>query len=144
MPETLMAEAQRYRARAEENRTKMDGYRDALCRSTMKMLAEQADHLAERATTQALAFDAALRLAKETEMLSKSGLHPYRAGLFFILRENERNGPKSRAAVTAGDVAYVSTRGNVRMLANMFNKTAHEVARDVIELWRGLEDGPEK
>jgi hypothetical protein len=77
----------------------------------------------------------------ETVMLSRSGLHPYRAALFFILRESEKAGPKSRAAVVSGDIKEVSERQTVRMLAAMFDKSSRAVARDLIDTCRAIEDG---
>jgi len=139
---TLLEEAKRWTARAEENRTKAEAYRDWQCRATMRMLAEQAEAWAERAMTQAAAFDATLRIYRKIDqMQSKSGLHPYDDGLQCILRETSRLGPKSRAAIVARDVASVSNRSNVRMLAHMFNKTDRDVARDLINLFHALENG---
>jgi hypothetical protein len=82
-----------------------------------------------------------LAATESIEMQSKSGLHPYRAALFFILRESEKAGPKSRAAVISGDVAEVSERQTVRMLAAMFDKSNRAVARDLINTYRAIEDG---
>src|SRR5262245_14021756 len=78
---------------------------------------------------------------EEPEMQSRSGLHPYRAALFFILRESERAGPRSRAAVVAGDIGEVSSRQTVRMLAAMFDKSNRQVARDLIDTYRAIEHG---
>src|SRR5262245_6827797 len=93
--------------------------------------------------TQVVALEGAQRRGwiEEPEMQSKSGLHPYRAALFFILRENEKAGPRSRAAVVAGDIGEISNRVTVRMLAAMFDKTNREVARDLITTFHAIEDG---
>lgn len=74
-------------------------------------------------------------------MLSKSGLHPYEEMLLYCLREFKTRGPKSRAAVLAGDVIALSQRVPVRMLAHGFNKSEAQVARDLIRLDRDLEYG---
>jgi len=125
-------EAEAWARRAARNDSRADMSRNRHCRRTMLAMAEQADALAGRA---------ALLAAAESEMQTKSGLHPYRAALFFILRESEKAGPKSRAAVVTGDVAEVSQRQTVRMLAAMFDKSNHAVARDLINTYRALEDG---
>jgi hypothetical protein len=141
---TPLEEACHWAERAEANRSKADCYKgDKLCRRTLLAMAEQADAWSQRALTHAIAFDAALHEIhnKEPEMLSKSGLHPYRAALFFILRESEKAGPRSRAAVVSGDIAEVSKRQTVRMLAAMFDKSGRAVARDLIDTYRAIEDG---
>jgi hypothetical protein len=125
-------EAHAWARRAARNDSRADMSRNRHCRRTMLAMAEQADALAGRA---------ALLAAEESEMQTKSGLHPYRAALFFILRESEKAGPKSRAAVVAGDIDEVSQRQTVRMLATMFDKTNKAVARDLIDTYRALEDG---
>lgn len=133
---TPLEEARRWAERAQANRSKADRHGNTLCRRTLLGMAEQADAWSERALTHAIACD-----HKEPKMLSRSGLHPYRAALFFILRESEKAGPKSRAAVVAGDVAEVSNRQTVRMLAAMFDKSNRAVARDLIDTYRAIEDG---
>jgi hypothetical protein len=141
---TPLEEARRWAERAQANRSKADWHKgDKLCHRTLLGMAEQADHLSSLALTHAIAFDAALHEIhhKEPKMLSRSGLHPYRAALFFILRESEKAGPKSRAAVVSGDIAEVSSRQTVRMLAAMFDKSNRAVARDLIDTYRAIEDG---
>jgi hypothetical protein len=68
-------------------------------------------------------------------MRAKSGLHPYDAGLFYILsaRDGKHWPPHSVEAVSGWRMT--------RMLAHMFNKRSREVARDVIDLWTKLEEG---
>jgi hypothetical protein len=142
---TPLEEARRWAERARANRSKADwhGDGDTLCRRTLLGMAERAEHLSSVALTHAIAFDFALHEIqhKEPKMLSRSGLHPYRAALFFILRESEKAGPRSRAAVISGDIAEISSRQTVRMLAAMFDKTNRAVARDLIDTYRAIEDG---
>jgi hypothetical protein len=130
-------EAERWANRAKENFSKANRYHDPLCRVTMRMLGEQAEAFAARAALLA----AESKPGAETMLQTKSGLHPYRAALFFILRESEKAGPKSRAAVVAGDIREISGRQTVRMLAHMFDKSNREVARDLINTFRAIEDG---
>ena len=139
----LLEQAEHWAVKAEGHRNKGLTLPAGRCQQTMRMLALEEDYLAELAVTHALAFEAVRRRehTKDEAMLSKSGLHPYRAALFFILRESERAGPKSRAALVAGDVAEISNRQTVRMLAAMFDKTSREVARDLITTYRAIEDG---
>jgi hypothetical protein len=126
-------EADAWARRAARNDSRAEMSRNRHCRRTLLALAEQANALAGRA---------ALLAAEESEMeQTKSGLHPYRAALFFILRESEKAGPRSRAAVVTGDIDEVSQRQTVRMLAVMFDKTNRAVARDLIDTYRALEDG---
>src|SRR5262245_30801324 len=135
---TAMEEAKRYAARAEENYVKAAMFKDANCRMTMISLAEQYERMAAQAVA-AAQFEPDRR--DEEMMLSKGGLHPYDEMLFFCLRDFRSRGPKSRAAVIAGDVTSVSERPMVRMLARGFNKSSREVARDLIRLDRSLENG---
>jgi hypothetical protein len=125
-------EANAWARRAARNDSRADMSRNRRCRRTLLAMAEQAEALAGRA---------ALLAVEESEMQTKSGLHPYRAALFFILRESEKAGPRSRAAVVTGDIDEVSQRQTVRMLAAMFDKTNRAVARDLIDTYRALEDG---
>lgn len=80
---------------------------------------------------------------EDAGMRSNGGLHPYRAGLFFILRERDRgwSGPRSNEKVSTSDVNGIARWFVVRMLAHQFGKTAREVAVDLIETHRALEDG---
>lgn len=131
-----LVEADAWARRAARNDSRADRSRNRRCRRTMLAMAEQADALAGRA---------ALLAAEESEMQqTKSGLHPYRAALFFILREKRDGhwpGPKSNDAVRAGDVGHVSGWYVVRCLAAMFDKSSRAVARDLIDTYRALEDG---
>jgi hypothetical protein len=89
-----------------------------------------------------LAFDTEIAGAS---MQSKSGLHPYRAGLFFILLEQRnphRSSRKARAALLSDDIGAIANWPGVRMLAHQFDKTARAVARDLADTYRALEDGP--
>ena len=67
-------------------------------------------------------------------MRTKSGLHPYDLGKFFVLRGCGKQWPLR-------DVAQVSGWTVTRMLAHMFDKPVHEVAREVIARAELLEDG---
>src|SRR5262245_3995767 len=96
-PSALLDEAVAWAERALRNDTRASLYKSEHCRRTMTMLSNTAGALAER--TARLAIDVA-----EAEMETRDGVPSYRAGLSFILRENSRRGPKSRAAVVAGDV----------------------------------------
>ena len=72
---------------------------------------------------------------------SKSGLPPYDDMLLFAWRIFTRRGPKSRAAVVAGDIDSICQRPEICMLAHGFNKSNRQVARELIELDRSLEHG---
>ena len=136
----LLDEAERWANRAEENYAKADGYKDRYCRSTMLMLARQAEQLAERSVELALAV-AKLTEVKEMER-SKSGLPPYRAGLSFILREvahSHRTSRQARAAIEAGDIKNIRQWQVIRLLANSFDKNCGDVARDLVDYHRALE-----
>ena len=77
-------------------------------------------------------------------MRSKSGLHPYRAGLFFILleqRNEHRTSRAARAALLSDNVGAIADWPTVRMLAHQFDKTARAVARDLADTYRAMEDG---
>lgn len=136
----FLTEAKRWSERAEENYAKADTYRDDYCRRTMLDLGRSAEQYAERAALLAL---------KATEpvedMQSKSGLHPYHAALFFILRE-QRNGSRpsrqQRAAVELGDIDSICQWPIVRCLAHAFGKSNRQVARDLVDTDRALEDNP--
>lgn len=85
-------------------------------------------------------------LLESIDMRSKSGLHPYRAGLFFILHELADRNPHrtsraARAALISDNVGAIADWPTVRMLAHQFDKTARAVARDLSETFRALEDG---
>jgi hypothetical protein len=67
-------------------------------------------------------------------MRTKSGLHPYDAGLFFILRGCGKQWPLR-------SVEQVSGWTVTRMLAHQFDKPVREVAREIIERSQLLEDG---
>ena len=67
-------------------------------------------------------------------MRTKSGLHPYDLGLFFILRGCGKKWPLR-------SVAQVSGWTVTRMLPHMFDKPVHEVAREVIARAELLEEG---
>ena len=136
-----LEEARRWERRAEENYAKAEMYHDELCRRTMEGLARDCEVMAHRAATIALLHH---RHTEEDRMQSKSGLHPYRAALFFILREKTDghwSGPKSNEAVKAGDVGRVAGSYVVRCIAEAFGKTNREVAWDLIKTYRALEDG---
>jgi hypothetical protein len=129
-------EAHAWARRAARNDGKADMSRNRRCRRTMLAMADQADALAGRA--------ALLAAESAEQMQSKSGLHPYRAALFFILREKRDghwSGPKTNDAVSAGDVGRVAGSYVVRCIAEAFGKTNREVARDLIDTYRALEDG---
>jgi hypothetical protein len=68
-------------------------------------------------------------------MISKSGLPPYTAGIYFILQV--RNGklwpPRKMETVRQWKVT--------QMLAYMYGKTTTEVATEIIDIARQLEDG---
>ena len=68
-------------------------------------------------------------------MRNKSGIPPYDAGVFFILHGNDGKHwpPQSVQAVSAWRMT--------RMLAHMYGKSVREVARDIIDRARKLEDG---
>ena len=67
-------------------------------------------------------------------MTTKSGLHPYEVGKFFILRGCGKQWPLR-------DVAQVSGWTVTRMLAHMFDKRVTDVAKEIIDLQKTLEDG---
>lgn len=67
-------------------------------------------------------------------MRTKSGLYPYDAGLFFILRGCGKKWPLR-------NVAQVSGWTVTRMLAHMFDKRVTDVAKEVIDLQVKLEEG---
>ena len=67
-------------------------------------------------------------------MRTKSGLHPYDLGLFFILRGCGKKWPLR-------SVAQVSGWTVTRMLAHQFDKPVHEVAREIIARAELLEEG---
>ena len=67
-------------------------------------------------------------------MTTKSGLHPYEVGKFFILRGCGKQWPLR-------DVAQVSGWTVTRMLAHMFDKRVTDVAKEIIDLQITLEDG---
>ena len=67
-------------------------------------------------------------------MRTKSGLHPYDVGKFFVLRGCGKQWPLR-------DVAQVSGWTVVRMLAHMFDKRVTDVAKEIIDLQKTLEDG---
>lgn len=83
--------------------------------------------------------------AKDEAMQSKSGLHPYHAALFFILRE-QRNGSRpsrqQRAAVETGNINLICQWPMVRCIAHAFGKSNRQVARDLVDTDRALEDSP--
>lgn len=133
-----LAESKHWEYRAEEHYVIAQASR-GLCRRTMLNLAHRAEQRAIRAASLAV-------MAPDVEngMQTKSGLHPYRAGLFFILRENadeHRSSRKVRAAMVAGDINSISDWPMVRMLAHQFDKTARGVARDLAETYREMENG---
>jgi len=67
-------------------------------------------------------------------MRTKSGLHPYDVGKFFVLRGCGKQWPLR-------DVAQVSGWTVTRMLAHMFDKRVTDVAKEIIDLQKTLEDG---
>ena len=67
-------------------------------------------------------------------MRTKSGLHPYDVGIFFILRGCGKQWPLR-------SVAQVSGWTVTRMLAHMFDKRVTDVAKEIIDLQITLEDG---
>jgi len=67
-------------------------------------------------------------------MKTKSGLHPYDVGKFFVLRGCGKQWPLR-------DVAQVSGWTVTRMLAHMFDKRVTDVAKEIIDLLKTLEDG---
>ena len=67
-------------------------------------------------------------------MRTKSGLHPYDVGKFFVLRGCGKQWPLK-------DVAQVSGWTVTRMLAHMFDKRVTDVAKEIIDLQKTLEDG---
>lgn len=133
-------EAQRWERRCEENYAKADTYKDDNCRRTMLGLARHAEQEAERAV--ALAINSAH--PEDADMQSKGGLHPYRAALFFILREQHnghRTSRKQRAAMQSGNVDNISDWQMVRLIAHSFGKSGREVARDLVDEYLTLEQG---
>ena len=68
-------------------------------------------------------------------MKNKSGIPPYDAGVFFILRGNDGKHWPIR------DVGTVSGYRTTRMLAHMFGKTVREVAKDIVDRALKLEEG---
>jgi hypothetical protein len=66
---------------------------------------------------------------------AKSGLDPYDAGIFFILRHRQNGGWPPR------EVAKVAGWFSTRMLAAQFDKTPREVAREIIDRALVLEEG---
>jgi hypothetical protein len=76
--------------------------------------------------------------------MSRSGLSPYQAGLYFILHEYSgprRTSRQAKAALVADDIGSIAAWTCVRMLAHQFDKSARAVARDLAATWRTLEDG---
>lgn len=137
---SLFEEAARCSDRAEQARTMSEHYRDPICVRTMQGLAEYWDRRAALAATRAIA----LEHYEASKVQSKSGLHPYRAALFFILREirnKHHTSRKARATVVAGDYQAISNWPMVRLVAHSFGKMGTDVARDLIETERALEDG---
>ena len=67
-------------------------------------------------------------------MRAKSGLHPYDAGVFFILRGAGKRWPMRT-------VSQVSGWQLTRMLAHQFDKPVEEVAREIIDRARIMEEG---
>jgi len=67
-------------------------------------------------------------------MRTKSGLHPYDVGNFFVLRGCGKQWPLR-------DVAQVSGWTVTRMLAHMFDKRVTDVAKEIIDLQIVLEEG---
>ena len=67
-------------------------------------------------------------------MRTKSGLHPYDVGKFFVLRGCGKQWPLR-------DVAQVSGWTVTRMLAHMFDKRVTDVSKEIIDLRKTLEDG---
>ena len=67
-------------------------------------------------------------------MKTISGLHPYDVGKFFVLRGCGKQWPLR-------DVAQVSGWTVTRMLAHMFDKRVTDVAKEIIDLQKTLEDG---
>jgi hypothetical protein len=129
-------EAHAWARRAARNDGKADMSCNRRCRRTMLAMAAQADALAGRA--------ALLAAESAEQMQSKSGLHPYRAGLFFILLEQRhphRTSRQARAALLSDNIAAIADWPMVRMLAHQFDKTARAVARDLADTYRALEDG---
>lgn len=81
---------------------------------------------------------------EDADVQSRDGLHPYRAALFFILREqrnSHRTSRQSLAAVMSGDINNIRQWQVVRLLGHCFGKSNTEVARDLIDTYRALEDG---
>ncbi len=72
-----------------------------------------------------------------------SGLHPYRAALFFLLREMQ-NGNRAaryqRSAVRAASIDRIANWQTVRCLGHMFDKQKTQVARDLVDLYRDMEN----
>ena len=67
-------------------------------------------------------------------MKSRGGLHPYDLGVFFILRDSGKRWPLR-------SVSQVSGWQLTRCLAHAFGKPVADVARDIIERSRLLEEG---
>ena len=67
-------------------------------------------------------------------MRTKSGLHPYDAGLLFILRGCGKKWPLRNITQVAGWTV-------TRLLAHAFDKRVGDVAREIIDLQIKLEDG---
>ena len=133
-----LAEARHWEYRAEEHYVIAQASRGH-CRRTMLNLARRAEQMAMRAAALAVAP------AVENGMQNKSGLHPYRAGLFFILREQTdsdyRTSRQAKAAMMSGNIDAIADWQMVRMLAHQFDKTARGVARDLAETFRAMEEG---
>jgi hypothetical protein len=132
-------EAARWAQRAEGNYARVDAYKDLRCRRTMLAMAEQAELLAERAAALAI-----FTLNKDEEMRSRDGVHPYRAALFWLLRQRKSgawSGPKSADMVRAQNLRAIARWDTVRMLAHAFDKSELQVARDLVDTYCALEDG---
>lgn len=139
----LLEQARWWAERAEHSYARVGLSKDARCRLTALTLARTAERYANRAASLAVL---AVPSSKDDDigMQSKGGLHPYRAALFFILREARNTSRTSRqrtAALVAGDVVSISRWPMVRCIAHAFGKGACEVARDLIDTYLALEDG---
>src|SRR5262245_3486889 len=139
---TALEESRMWERRAEENYAKAEQYKNRLCRLTMESLGRDCEAMALRAAKEAVA-EQQTREPTTERVAMYDRPQPYEIGLVAVLREyrDRWSGPKGYDKVDAADIGAMSKWQGVRLLARIYNKSNRQVARDLINTYRGTENG---